>query len=388
MVEAQSNDLRDARRFASIRVRSDHHAAAGLGGRLPALHQPGRLELVVFTAGGYWTEAGVRVGKYTFRSFPHAGRNPRRSASRCSPIRGIWRPDSRRGLRAQFRGRRSARRSSGSKLFPKKFRTRDLAIDDAFLEKAGESDRPRQFGRPADALPEDQRRDARGKNNKTLADLRMQDRAEVLWKRPFVQLAQFESGVAFRRHAQLHLQGQESRRAGASGIRSGGDAARRRSRPRTTARWSGRTDLGIYGNCVVVDHGYGLQSIYGHLSRFAVKPGDMVKKGQSSAERVNRTGGRRSPAFQHAGGWRAGQSGGMVGRPLDPRPDLEQVAAAVRLRRAACRGPNVYSNASGQCRGQPSNDLPSRRGASRPVSGSAPRRAPSSTAEWIARAPS
>jgi len=40
-------------------------------------------------------------------------------------------------------------------------------------------------------------------------------------------------------------------------------------------------NLGIYGNCVVVDHGYGLQSIYGHLSEIAVKPGDMVKKSQS-----------------------------------------------------------------------------------------------------------
>jgi murein DD-endopeptidase MepM/ murein hydrolase activator NlpD len=39
-------------------------------------------------------------------------------------------------------------------------------------------------------------------------------------------------------------------------------------------------DLGIYGNCIVVDHGYGLQSIYGHLSRIDVKPGDMVQRGQ------------------------------------------------------------------------------------------------------------
>jgi murein DD-endopeptidase MepM/ murein hydrolase activator NlpD len=39
--------------------------------------------------------------------------------------------------------------------------------------------------------------------------------------------------------------------------------------------------LGIYGNCIVVDHGYGLQSIYGHLSEIAVKEGDMVKRGQA-----------------------------------------------------------------------------------------------------------
>ena len=40
-------------------------------------------------------------------------------------------------------------------------------------------------------------------------------------------------------------------------------------------------DLGIYGNCVVLDHGYGLQSIYGHMSSIGVKPGDMVRKSQS-----------------------------------------------------------------------------------------------------------
>ena len=38
--------------------------------------------------------------------------------------------------------------------------------------------------------------------------------------------------------------------------------------------------LGIYGNCVVVDHGYGLQTIYGHMSRIDVHEGDMVKRGQ------------------------------------------------------------------------------------------------------------
>ena len=39
-------------------------------------------------------------------------------------------------------------------------------------------------------------------------------------------------------------------------------------------------DLGIYGNCIVLDHGYGVQSIYGHLSQIAVKVGDWVDKGQ------------------------------------------------------------------------------------------------------------
>jgi len=39
--------------------------------------------------------------------------------------------------------------------------------------------------------------------------------------------------------------------------------------------------LGIYGNCVIIDHGMGVASLYGHLSSFEVKAGDKVAKGQT-----------------------------------------------------------------------------------------------------------
>jgi murein DD-endopeptidase MepM/ murein hydrolase activator NlpD len=39
-------------------------------------------------------------------------------------------------------------------------------------------------------------------------------------------------------------------------------------------------DLGIYGNCVIIDHGMGVQSLYGHLSSIAVPVGATVEKGQ------------------------------------------------------------------------------------------------------------
>jgi murein DD-endopeptidase MepM/ murein hydrolase activator NlpD len=38
--------------------------------------------------------------------------------------------------------------------------------------------------------------------------------------------------------------------------------------------------LGIYGNCVVIDHGLGLQSLYSHLSEIDLQKGADVKKGQ------------------------------------------------------------------------------------------------------------
>jgi len=36
---------------------------------------------------------------------------------------------------------------------------------------------------------------------------------------------------------------------------------------------------GGYGNLIVLDHGYGLETRYGHLSRYNVKPGGKVKRG-------------------------------------------------------------------------------------------------------------
>jgi murein DD-endopeptidase MepM/ murein hydrolase activator NlpD len=52
-----------------------------------------------------------------------------------------------------------------------------------------------------------------------------------------------------------------------------------------TAANSGRVvyadDLGIYGNCVLLDHGLGLATLYGHLSRIDVSAGDTVAKGDT-----------------------------------------------------------------------------------------------------------
>ena len=83
--------------------------------------------------------------------------------------------------------------------------------------------------------------------------------------------------------------------------------------------------LGIYGNCVIIDHGLGVMSLYAHLSQIGVKVGDTVKKDQEiGPHRLNRAGRRRSPALHDAGSRRAGESRRVVGRTLAAGPRLQE----------------------------------------------------------------
>ena len=68
------------------------------------------------------------------------------------------------------------------------------------------------------------------------------------------------------------------------------------------------------GNCVMLDHGQGLMTIYMHLSEFKVKEGEKVTEGQTyRPERGDRT--LDGAALHFAVRWR--------GEYLDPRTLLE-----------------------------------------------------------------
>jgi murein DD-endopeptidase MepM/ murein hydrolase activator NlpD len=70
---------------------------------------------------------------------------------------------------------------------------------------------------------------------------------------------------------------------GESGFHQGLDISLEKGQPvYATADGSVETATysGDYGNMIVVDHGFGLSTRYGHLSRFAVKAGDAVKRGE------------------------------------------------------------------------------------------------------------
>jgi murein DD-endopeptidase MepM/ murein hydrolase activator NlpD len=102
---------------------------------------------------------------------------------------------------------------------------------------------------------------------------------EALWKGPFVQWANSQVTSRFAEHRTYFVEDRQVSEA----IHYGYDLASLAGAP-VTASNSGRVihaaDLGIYGNCVILDHGFGLASLYGHLASFAVAEGDLVEKGQ------------------------------------------------------------------------------------------------------------
>jgi murein DD-endopeptidase MepM/ murein hydrolase activator NlpD len=61
-----------------------------------------------------------------------------------------------------------------------------------------------------------------------------------------------------------------------------------------------------YGNMVVIDHGYGISTLYGHTSKSLVRAGDRIAKGQTIA--YMGTTGRSTGAHLHYEVWRQGRT--------------------------------------------------------------------------------
>ena len=164
------------------------------------------------------------------------------------------------------------------KVFPKKFRSRELSIDDAFLEKVVNQIDP---GGSGDLVARFLKinGEVRRANNKTLSDLRLKTEGRFLWTQSFLQLAGSQVESAF---ADLRTYVYKGKKIDQQ-VHLGFDLATTQHGPVLAANdgkviWA--APLGIYGNCIVLDHGYGLQSIYGHLSEITVKEGEMVSRGQ------------------------------------------------------------------------------------------------------------
>jgi murein DD-endopeptidase MepM/ murein hydrolase activator NlpD len=240
--------------------------------------------LVTFTPSGAWTEAGVKVGDYTFRSFPL----PNHDGQYFSLFAFFWSlpPDTPLSVYAGNTAGGMARANFSYKIFPKKFRQSTIALETMNVDRIVNQIDP-EHKIPGDTI---QRfiyinSELRKKNNKTLADLRFQTADKFLWSGAFLPMVDSTVESRFADDRIYTWQGKKVDEQTHLGF----DLAKLQHSPIPASNdgkvlWA--EDLGIYGNCVVIDHGFGLQSFYGHMSEFLVKKGDVVKKGQI----IGRTG--------------------------------------------------------------------------------------------------
>ncbi|HEY9139367.1 MAG TPA: M23 family metallopeptidase [Bryobacteraceae bacterium] len=278
VVEAVSNDFAghtDSAAFDVTVVLEPPRVAAD--GERHYINQGGA-ELVVLTPGGSWNEAGVRVGGYTFRSFPM----PDHSAQRFSMIAYPW------DLAGDVVPVVYARNAAGAEatapvtvtIKAKKFRARDFDLTDALMDKLVHSvDSSGALAPGKDLLARFLfiNGPMRRRNNQQLADLRLKTEEKILWAGAFLHWGKEEANFADLRNYIYHGQKVDQQ------VHLGFDLSDVAHGPVFAAN-NGRVvwaqDLGIYGNCIVLDHGYSVQSVYGHLSEIGVKVGDWVDKGQ------------------------------------------------------------------------------------------------------------
>ena len=246
----------------------------------------GGSEFVVYRATPADVESGVRVGNIEYTGFPASAvgitSDP---ALRVAFFALLFDQDLNTDFNVFARdpAGNEALAALDHQVFPKPYSKSRIEIDDKFIGRvvpaiAGNS--------PQEKIPTDDllsgflmiNGDLRRKNNQYLTDLAKKSAPEMLFKGPFQQLGNSQVEARFADTRTYVYKGKEVDRQ----VHLGFDLAVTANVPVVAAEAgtiAHASDLGIYGNCVVIDHGLGVQSLYGHLSSIGVKVGDRVEKG-------------------------------------------------------------------------------------------------------------
>jgi len=242
----------------------------------------GGSEMVVYRVTPPDADSGVRVGDREYRGFPAGGSD---ASLRLAFFALLWDQDLNTPITVYARDS-IGNEGSGSfdfRVFPKQFRKSTINLDDRLLARIVppilqnstelKVDDPSNLIASYLAINGELRR----MNNETITKLALETAPEILWRGPFKQLINtaVEAGFADQRtyvyngsdvDHQVHLGFDLASVANAPVL------AANRGRV-LHAGW-----LGIYGNCVILDHGMGLQSLYAHLSSVGVGVGQVVEK--------------------------------------------------------------------------------------------------------------
>jgi len=238
--------------------------------------------VVVYTVGDSAVEDGVRVGDWWFPGFPQAGGG---AGARFTIFAVPFDLDDPNQLLLEATDDvgNTAMVSFVDQYFPKPFKRDTIEVSDRFMERVV----PSIMGNTPGV--EDQgnlldnylwiNRELRRRSAIRLRELGEASRQEFLWDRPFLPMSNAQVMSSFADRRTYLYQGREVDQQDHLGF----DLASVRQ-AEIQASNSGQVILaryfGIYGNAVVIDHGYGLMSLYGHLSSIAVEEGQAVERGQ------------------------------------------------------------------------------------------------------------
>ncbi len=276
-----SRDLQVRLERPRVSVISTHHYV-NLGGT----------EFIVYRATPDDVESGVVVGDVEYPGFPAAGATVdgmkiTDPAARVAFFALLYDQDLNTPMRVYARdpAGNTARADFDHRTFPKPFKKSTIPLDDKFLDRVV----PAILEGTTEIKPDGDNLakflvingELRRKNAEKIASFAKQTSPEMLWRgvvfHPFQNNA-VESAFADQR-TYLYKAKEVDKQ-----VHLGFDLASFAGTPIVAAN-RGKVlyadELGIYGNCVIVDHGMGLQSLYAHLSSIEVKVGQDVEKEQT-----------------------------------------------------------------------------------------------------------
>jgi murein DD-endopeptidase MepM/ murein hydrolase activator NlpD len=239
--------------------------------------------LIIYKAFEENIKTGVQVGDNFFPGHPGFFEN--QSIYACffalSYLQG---PGTRISLVAEDIAGNMTRKSFYHHIRDKQYKTDTLTISDAFLEqKMPEFDLgEREVGFQGQENPLVQKflyinGDLRKENEVQVLGLASVSEPIKYWDGIFLRLAGSERKAGFADHRIYQYKGREIDRAVHLGIDLA-SIARSPVYAANKGKVLSTQPIGIYGNTVIVDHGFGLCSLYSHLSEITVREGDRVEK--------------------------------------------------------------------------------------------------------------
>jgi murein DD-endopeptidase MepM/ murein hydrolase activator NlpD len=247
----------------------------------------GGSEMVVYRATPPDVASGVRVDDREYPGYP-VGNDP---AIKAAFFSLMWDQPLKARIVAFARDEagNEATASFIDNVFEKPQKKSRIEIDDKFIDRVTPeiAEHSPELNLPApptaDTMLEvflKENGELRQLNSKHIEDLARKTSPTRLWDGPFVQLGNSKVEAAFADHRTYIYKGKEVDHQ----VHLGFDLAVTSRVPIVAANAGtvlNASWLGIYGNCVIIDHGMGVQSLYGHLSSFDVKVGDKVTRGQT-----------------------------------------------------------------------------------------------------------